>query len=72
MAAAELAVGSAELLEKQVAEFHIGCADVDGVHEFFNVVVHGLTSIRSFQRALKGTCAVRLREKHSPVVGCRF
>ena len=37
----EFAVGSAELLEEQVAKFNVGGTDVDGVHEFFNVVIHG-------------------------------
>jgi hypothetical protein len=40
----EFSVGTAELFEEEVAEFDIGSTDVDGVHEFFNVVVHRGTS----------------------------
>ena len=36
----EFAVGPAELLEKHVAETRIGFADANGVHEFFNVMIH--------------------------------
>ena len=36
----EFAVGSAELLEEHVAETDVGCANVDGVHEFLDVVIH--------------------------------
>ena len=37
----ELAIGAAELLQQHIAEARIGFVDPDGVHELFNVVIHG-------------------------------
>ncbi len=41
----EFSVGAAELLKQELAELDVGSADVDGVHKFFNVVIHEQTSI---------------------------
>ena len=36
----ELAVGTAELLKQHVAETRIGFVDANGVHKFFDVMIH--------------------------------
>ena len=40
----EFAVGAAELLQQHIAEARIGFVDADGVHQFFDVVIHGMAS----------------------------
>ena len=37
----EFAVGSAELFQKHIAEPGVRRSDIDGVHELFDVVIHG-------------------------------
>ena len=37
----ELAVGAAELLKQHVAEAGIGLVDANGVHKFFDMMIHG-------------------------------
>ena len=39
----QFAVGAAELLQQHIAEHWIGLIDVDRVHEFLDVVVHGVS-----------------------------
>ena len=36
----QLSVGPAELFEQHVAEFGIGCADMHGIHQCFDMVIH--------------------------------
>ena len=36
----KLSVRPAELFEKEIAELYIGCADIHGVHELLDVVIH--------------------------------
>jgi hypothetical protein len=49
----KFAVGSTEVLEKKIAKLNIGVTDIDGILQFFDVVIHGLP-LGSFQRALEG------------------
>jgi hypothetical protein len=37
----QLAVGAAELFKEHVSEAGIGLADANGVHELFDVMIHG-------------------------------
>jgi hypothetical protein len=57
------AVSTAELLKQHIAKSRIGLVDVDCVHEFLNVVIHGSSFKTCEVTMISGRVELAIKEK---------